>query len=96
MPDDRPKVLIENWMVMKSWWGGPNTILCGEVHGHPNFGDGKFVYTSAVTELDTSSKKAVTLNTDYVLGDPDSKWVDALKKSDESFQLSSVDIQPKQ
>ncbi len=93
---DRPKVLIENWMVMKSWWGGPNTIICGEVHGHPYFENGKFVYTSAVTELDTGDKKALTLNTDYVLGEPDQKWVEAMKKSDENFQLSSMDFQAKQ
>jgi len=55
--------------------------LCGDVYDHERFKDDTFVNTSRLTTIDIVKKEAQTLNTLYVLGEPDPKFLEYLKKN---------------
>lgn len=61
---EKQKARIEDWFV------GHDDLLIGTVYGHPKLRDGSEVVTSRVVKWDSETKTAVTLNTEYTLGEP--------------------------
>jgi len=57
-------VRIENWSVFMG-------CLHGQVHGHPEHGDGKVVTTSRITGFDPKAKTVTTISRVYELGKVD-------------------------
>ncbi len=53
--------------------------LQGNVYNHPYHKDGTFVITSEIKELNYKEKKALTVNTEYLLKEPNKKWSEWLK-----------------
>jgi hypothetical protein len=50
-------------------WGVTGNSICGEVYGNPNFNDGDFVVTSAISKVVREDSQTVcyTRNSRYVL-----------------------------
>lgn len=50
-------------------WGVTGNSICGEVYGNPNFNDGDYVVTSAVSKVVREDEQLVcyTRNSRYVL-----------------------------
>ena len=76
-------VRLENWsmhVLEHDPWTPPELIprvLYGDVYGHPKeaLPDGHEIRTSRVLHLDLDNGWAETLNTIYMLGDPEPKYV---------------------
>ena len=71
----KPICRLENWSVISTPVG--TVQLKGDVYGHPDFPDGKFIYSSAIIKVGPPNKgrlqkgdKVETLNTIYFLGSP--------------------------
>ena len=68
-----PICRLENWSVISTPVG--TVQLTGEAYGHPDFPDGKIIYSSAIITVTPSNKgrlqkedKVETLNSIYFLG----------------------------
>lgn len=57
-------------------WGVTGNSICGEVYGNPNFNDGDYVVTSAVSKVVREDGQLVcyTRNSRYVLENVDSDY----------------------
>lgn len=80
-------VRLENWSIVRSFGLFANSIdvlgsedkigLSGYVYGHPDFDDGDGpIHTTRI--IMTNGKKAITRNTQYILGEVDpeyDKWM---------------------
>jgi hypothetical protein len=55
---------------LENWFVGCGDLLFGNVYGHPKWPDGTEVVTSRVVQWDKENNRAVTRNTQYVLGSP--------------------------
>jgi hypothetical protein len=87
--DEAKEMRLENWEV-EEYSPGKRWIV-GQVFGHPQYYDGKFVHTSTLVELDFPSKTAKTLNSTYRLGTPRGGSAGTLSQS-ETKQEKPVDI----
>lgn len=82
------KVIIHNWSIIgeasnsHKYKPKKKMALRGNVYNHPYHKNGTFVITSEIKSLNYEEKKASTINTDYILKDPDKKWLDWLNKND--------------
>ena len=63
----KPMARIEDWFI------GPHDLLYGKVYGHHRFPDGTEITTSRVVRFDREKNQAITLNTEYILGEPRKK-----------------------
>jgi len=87
-------ILIEEWSLMRETdiYTAPElikVIIIGKVYGHPGFDDGELVRTSAIQVLNMPNAEAKTLSHTYTLGTPDPKWVDYLRKTDQSKAIDA-------
>jgi hypothetical protein len=78
---------IENWafVIRGDSYSAPEQLtqhLTGNVFGHTRHEDGKFVETSTVEQIDLENGIVITRNSTYILGTPDSKWVEWISKND--------------
>ena len=82
--ETKPRVKIEGWsmsMGLSSPYDAPELaalILMGDVVDHPRFEEGEHVRTSSVIGIDLPNKIVETKNTIYILGEPDSGFIEWL------------------
>lgn len=62
--------IIKPLAKLEDWFVGDNDQLIGIVFGHPKISDGTEIRTTRVVTWDKDNKRAITKNTEYVLGTP--------------------------
>jgi hypothetical protein len=74
MPKQKPCARLENWAVVESANLASyhalraGSLLVGKVFNHPRIGEGTFIFTSPIVQLDKQTNVAETRNTSYRLG----------------------------
>ena len=85
-------IRLENWSIVNS---KDNPFLApelrrrslhGNVYGHPVFEDGKSIKTSPLIEIDLEKNVAKTQNTEYVLGEVSTPYMQWLKDNNMELQ----------
>lgn len=75
---------LENWgiMIKDSSYVSNDYRFClyGETYDHHNFDDGTPIITKKIEFFDSAFNVAKTMNNEYVLGEPDQKFMERLEE----------------
>ena len=81
----KKRVNIENWSFGYDSIQDQTMRLYGVVNGHDNIEDGHNISSSAILNIDYENCEVETLNTIYVLGEPDEDYAN-------KFDLSKFNL----
>jgi len=77
----KPIYNLNNWYISELAYGS----VCGEVSNNPNFKNGENIHTSKVIGWDEENQAVETLNSKYILEEPDPDYEKTFPNAKERF-----------